>query len=51
VERALAVIRDHGPLARRLVQALGPAPDRARLAAVYGRLCDCLEAAEPFLPP
>jgi carboxylate-amine ligase len=40
---ALQVIFDEGPLARRLLAALGDAPDRDRLAAVYRELCDCLQ--------
>jgi gamma-glutamyl:cysteine ligase YbdK (ATP-grasp superfamily) len=46
VERLLR----HGPLARRLLAAAGPAPDRAALAAVYRELCDCLEDGRDFLP-
>lgn len=43
-------ILDHGPLARRLLAAAGPSPDRARLARVYGALCDCLAQGRPFHP-
>ena len=39
----LQVILDEGPLARRIIHALGPEPDRDRLAAVYRELCDCLQ--------
>jgi len=39
---ALETILDRGPLARRIVGATGDAPERARLAEVYGALCDCL---------
>jgi gamma-glutamyl:cysteine ligase YbdK (ATP-grasp superfamily) len=42
-----SILRD-GPLARRLVSSLGPTPERARLADVYGRLCECLERNEAF---
>lgn len=38
----------HGTLARRIVAATGPAPDRARLHKVYERLCECLGAGEFF---
>jgi carboxylate-amine ligase len=44
----LAHVLDRGPLAERIVRALGPGPDRARLRAVYERLCDCVEAGAPF---
>ncbi|MEJ2217419.1 MAG: glutamate-cysteine ligase family protein [Gemmatimonadota bacterium] len=43
---ALDVILEQGPLARRILHAVGATPGRtaepARLRAVYGRLCDCL---------
>jgi carboxylate-amine ligase len=42
---ALETILASGPLARRL----GEAPDRSRLAAVYGGLCDCLAVNTPFV--
>jgi len=45
----LDVILRHGSLARRLRQALGEAPSRARLHAVWAHLCDCLHDNEPFL--
>lgn len=44
----LRVLLDEGPLARRILRALGPEPDRERLAAVYRRLCDGLERGELF---
>jgi len=44
----LRVILDEGPLARRLLAALGDAPDRDRLAAVYRELCACLEEGSMF---
>jgi carboxylate-amine ligase len=45
----LEVILQRGPLAERIVSALGAiAPSRARLREVYGSLCDCVEAGEPF---
>ena len=44
----LQVILDEGPLARRIIQALGPEPDRDRLAAVYRELCDCLQEGRMY---
>jgi gamma-glutamyl:cysteine ligase YbdK (ATP-grasp superfamily) len=44
----LRVILHHGPLARRLLQALGPAPTRPRLQAVYRTLCTCLASNTLF---
>ncbi|MBI1372663.1 MAG: glutamate--cysteine ligase [Phycisphaera sp.] len=38
-----------GPVARRIVHALGDHPTRDRLRDVYGRLCDCLAADEMFI--
>jgi hypothetical protein len=35
-------IAREGPLARRILRAVGSKPDRARLHEVYGRLCECL---------
>lgn len=46
----LSLILDHGPLARRILNATGPVPDRERLAETYGELCDCLEQGRLFLP-
>jgi hypothetical protein len=52
----LAVILDHGPLARRMVRALdnpdaipGPVAPEA-IAELYGRLADCLARGEMFVP-
>lgn len=50
VGEALATILARGPLARRLLAALGDAPDRARIDAVWRRLADGLAAGVPFLP-
>ena len=47
---ALEVILQHGCLARRILDALGGESSRARLAAVYRRLADCLAAGRSFLP-
>lgn len=44
----LELILSEGPLARRIVQAVGPELPRKRLEAVYAELCDCLEAGRPF---
>lgn len=38
----LEILLERGPLARRILRAVGDDPDRARLAEVYGRLADCL---------
>jgi len=46
---SLRVILDHGPLARRILRALGPDCVKARLQAVYGELCDCLEYGRMFI--
>src|SRR5210317_42164 len=44
----LQVILDEGPLARRIIQALGPEPGRDRLTAVYRELCDCLREGRMY---
>lgn len=48
--RIMEHILGHGTLARRLLAAAGPAPDRANLAAAYQRLADCLADGEMFSP-
>jgi len=45
----LHVILEQGPLARRILRALGPAYGQARLHQVYRALCDCLEAGRMFV--
>lgn len=45
----LRVIRDHGPLARRILRALGEDMSRARQHAVYRELCACLAGGRMFL--
>lgn len=45
---ALELTLERGTLANRLVAAAGDAPDRERLAAVFGALCGCLERNELF---
>lgn len=42
------VLMEEGPLARRILHAVGNEPSRERLAAVYRQLCDCLEANEMY---
>jgi len=44
----LRAIREQGPLARRILRALGPEYGKARLHEVYRELCDCLEAGRIF---
>lgn len=45
----LQAILDRGTLARRILDAVGPDCDRARLAAVYRELCDCLADGRMFV--
>jgi hypothetical protein len=40
-----------GPLARRIISALGDDPSRDQLRGVYRELCDCLAGDAPFEPP
>ncbi len=44
----LGVILERGPLARRILTALGEAPSAKRIAGVYGELCACLEEGRQF---
>lgn len=44
----LNAILEHGPLARRLLRAVGPDYPKAGLHSVYGALCDCLESGRMF---
>jgi len=46
---ALAGILRHGPLARRIVAALGGDASPGRLWSVYSRLCECLGQGRMFL--
>lgn len=48
---ALQTILEQGPLARRILRAVGVRPDRERLRAVYSRLCDCLATGDVFREP
>ena len=45
----LETIVSRGPLARRIVAALGAGFDRPRLQAVYRQLCDCLAEGRLFV--
>lgn len=47
----LDAILSHGPLARRILRALGSGFDHERLQAVYRELCDCLAEGRLFLGP
>jgi glutamate---cysteine ligase / carboxylate-amine ligase len=50
VVTVLDYILREGPLARRLLRALGTEPARDRLRAVFDDLCDCLAHGRPFDP-
>jgi gamma-glutamyl:cysteine ligase YbdK (ATP-grasp superfamily) len=45
----LHVMLEHGPLARRILRALGPDCSKTRLHEVYSALCDCLETGKMFV--
>jgi gamma-glutamyl:cysteine ligase YbdK (ATP-grasp superfamily) len=45
----LRVLLERGPLARRILRALGKDPSRQRMEAVYRELCDCLAAGRMFM--
>jgi gamma-glutamyl:cysteine ligase YbdK (ATP-grasp superfamily) len=45
----LCVILEHGPLARRILRAVGRDVTKARLHAVYEDVCDCLETGRLFV--
>jgi carboxylate-amine ligase len=47
---ALEVILEQGPLARRILRAVGPECPRPRLEAVYAALRDCLAEGRMFAP-
>jgi gamma-glutamyl:cysteine ligase YbdK (ATP-grasp superfamily) len=47
---AVRTILAEGPLARRLLRALGASPAPERIAAVYRELCACLAAGRLFVP-
>jgi gamma-glutamyl:cysteine ligase YbdK (ATP-grasp superfamily) len=44
----LRVLLEQGPLARRILRAVGPACTENRLRLVYSLLCDCLQAGRMF---
>lgn len=44
----LETILEQGPLARRILNAVGPDCERSRLQAVYRELCDCLREGRLF---
>ncbi|PKO61839.1 MAG: glutamate--cysteine ligase, partial [Betaproteobacteria bacterium HGW-Betaproteobacteria-17] len=44
----LRMMLDHGPLARRILRAVGTDHSKDRLQSVYLELCDCLEAGRLF---
>jgi glutamate---cysteine ligase / carboxylate-amine ligase len=46
---SLNVMLDHGPLAGRILRALGPNFTQSRLHEVYAALCDCLEGGRMFV--
>jgi len=46
---AVKVLLEKGPLARRILTAVGSEPSRERIAAVYRQLCDCLAGGRMFL--
>ena len=45
----LRVMLEHGPLARRILRALGPDCSQARLQALYRELCGCLAEGRMFV--
>lgn len=45
----LQVMLEHGPLARRILRAIGDDDSRSHLQAVYRRLCDCLADGRMFV--
>ncbi len=49
VRPAVQALLNRGPLARRILSAVGPDPSRDRMAAVYRQLCDCLAGGRMFV--
>jgi carboxylate-amine ligase len=47
-QKSLQTILEQGPLARRILNALGEDYSRSQLHAVYRELCDCLEEGRIF---
>jgi gamma-glutamyl:cysteine ligase YbdK (ATP-grasp superfamily) len=50
-DAAVAGLVAGGTLSTRIRRAAGANPDRERLRAIYGRLCDCLATGEAFREP
>jgi carboxylate-amine ligase len=48
VRPAVQALLKNGPLARRILSAVGPNPSRERIAAVYRQLCECLADGRMF---
>ncbi|WP_247869511.1 glutamate-cysteine ligase family protein [Herbaspirillum sp. ST 5-3] len=48
-QEPLQVMIEHGPLARRILRAVGGDFSRKHLQAVYARLCDCLQEGRMFV--
>jgi len=48
--RAVEFVVTRGPLARRLLRAIGPRPDRRALHELYSALCDALHEGRQFDP-
>ena len=46
--KALALIEEQGPLARRILRATGATEERFRVETVYRKLCDCLAEGKMF---
>ncbi len=44
----LRVILEQGPLARRILRAIGPEDSLEKIRAVYGQLCECLAEGKMF---
>ena len=49
LKSAVTTILERGPLARRILRAVGNAPSRERIATVYRELCECLAAGKMFV--
>jgi carboxylate-amine ligase len=45
----LRVMLKHGPLARRILRAVGQDDSKAHLKAIYGALCECLQEGRMFV--
>jgi len=50
VRAAAETILAEGPLARRILRALGRSPSPDRIRKVYRELCDCLDEGRSFRP-